>query len=199
MKRFARSAQYIDGRGTLRRRESPAIPGLRQRFQDLVDRHYDSAWAYVSALTSGADEAEDIVHQAFLAAFDRLAAGRAFTGDPGRWLRATGRNLVYAWWRQRRRMPQDVADRLKQVADEADDALTRAARREVQAALDQCLDELAEEDRLLVAERYEQGLRVTEMAERLRCKAATLRVRLFRIRQGLRRCVDAVLSQGGAT
>lgn len=164
-----------------------------------MDRDYDGVWAYVAALTSGAGEAEDIVHEAFLAAFDRLAAGKAFEGDPGAWLRATARNLVYAWWREQRRMPQDVADRLRQVADEADDALTRAARREVQAALDECLDRLPDAERRLVADRYEKGLRVTDMAERLRCKATTLRVRLFRIRQALRRCVDAVLSGGGPT
>ena len=164
-----------------------------------MDRHYDGVWAYVSALTGGAAEAEDIVHQAFLAAFDRLAGGGGFTGDPGAWLRATARNMVYAWWRQQRRMPQDVADRLRQVADEADDALTRAARAEVRAALDHCLGTLPDADRQLVADRYERGLRVTQMAEQLREKAATVRVRLFRIRQALRRCVEAVLSKGGAT
>ncbi|MFW6162483.1 MAG: RNA polymerase sigma factor [Planctomycetota bacterium] len=164
-----------------------------------MDRHYDGVCAYVGALTGGAAEGEDIVHQAFLAAFDRLAAGREFEGDAGAWLRATARNMVYGWWREQRRMPQDVAERLKQVADEADDALTHAARREVRAALDRCLDKLPDAERRLVADRYEQGLRVTEMAERLRCKAATLRVRLFRIRQALRRCVDAVLSRGDAT
>ena len=179
--------------------ESPTISALRTRFQTLVDRHYDGLWAYVGALTGGATEAEDIVHQAFLAAFDRLAAGTEFEGDPGRWLRATARHMVYAWWRHQRRMPQDVADRLRQVADEADDALTRAARREVQAALDQCLGKLPDQDRRLVAERYEQGLRVTEIAERLERNAATVRVRLFRIRQALRRCVEAVLAKGGAT
>ena len=179
--------------------EEEAITDLRTRFQELVDRHYDGLWAYVSALTAGAAEAEDILHQAFLAAFDRLAAGREFEGDPGKWLRATVRHMVYAWWRQRRRMPQDVADRLKEVADEADDALTRAARAEVQAALEHCLGKLSDADRQLVAQRYERGLRVTQIAERLRRNVATLRVRLFRIRQALKRCVDAVLAKGGAT
>jgi len=178
--------------------EDRGIPKLRARFQELVDHHYEALWRYVAALTAGAAEAEDILHQAFLAAFDRLAAGREFEGDPGKWLRATVRHMVYAWWRQRRRMPQDVADRLKEVADEADDALTRAARAEVQAALEHCLGELSDADRQLVAQRYEQGLRVTQIAERLRRNAATLRVRLFRIRQALKRCVDVVLARGGA-
>jgi RNA polymerase sigma-70 factor (ECF subfamily) len=174
-----------------------AIPRLRERFQELVDRHYDGVWAYAAALTGGAAEAEDIAHQAFLAAFDRLAAGREFEGDPGAWLRATARNMVYSWWRQQRRMPQDVADRLLQVADEADDALTRAARAEVQAALGECLGKLPAADRRLVAERYEHGRRITDIARELREKAVTLRVRLFRIREALRRCVEAALGKEG--
>jgi len=165
----------------------------------MVDLHYEGLWAYVAALTAGATEGEDIVHEAFLLAFDRLAAGQEFEGDAGKWLRGAARNLVYAWWRRRRRMPQDVADRLKLVADEADDALTAAARAEVKAALEHCLGKLPAADRQLVAKRYEEGLRITRIAEQARCNVATLRVRLFRIRQALRRCVDAVLAKGGAT
>ena len=175
------------------------ISTLRTRFQELVDRHYDGVWAYVGALAGGAAEAEDIVHQAFLAAFDRLAAEKEFTSDAGAWLRATARNMVYTWWRERRRMPQDVADRLRQVADEADDALTRAAKAEVRAALAHCLEKLPEADRQLVAGRYEQGLRITHMAKQLQQNVATVRVRLFRIRQALKRCVEARLAHGGAT
>lgn len=156
-------------------------------------------WAYVGALTGGAAEAEDIVHQAFLAAFDRLAAGGEFTGNPGAWLRATARNMVYTWWRERRRMPQDVADRLQRLVDEADDALTRAAKAEVRAALAHCLEKLSESERQLVAGRYEQGLRITHIAEQLEQNVATVRVRLFRIRQALKRCVEARLAHGGAT
>jgi len=95
-------------------------------------------------------------------------------------------------------MPQDVADRLKRLVDEADDALTGMARAEVAQALERCLGKLSAGDRALVAARYERGLRVTAIAQRLRRNVATVRVRLFRIRQALRRCVEAILSRGGA-
>ena len=162
----------------------------------MVDRHYDGLWSYVSYLTRGADETEDLVHQAFLLAFERLAEGVEFRGDVGRWLRGAARNLVRAWWREKRKLPQDVADRLALLADEADDALTNVAKSEVRAALEHCLGKLPDPDRHLVAQRYERGLRVTAIAEELERNAASIRVRLFRIRQALKACVEGQLAGG---
>ena len=183
----------------MRRQERRAIPKLRKRFQEIVDRHYEPLWSYVRLLTRGAAESEDILHGAFLLAFDRLAAGREFHGDVGKWLRGTARNLVRAWWREKRKLPAGVADRLKLLADEADDALTTAVNDELRAALEVCLGKLPAQDRQLVAQRYEAGLRVTVIARELHRNAATIRVRLFRIRQALKACVEAQLSGGVAT
>lgn len=163
-----------------------------------MDRHYEGVWSYARFLTRGAAEAEDLVHEAFLLAFDRLAAGEEFAGDAGAWLRGTLRNLVKAWWRERRKLPQDVADRLSLLAEEADAAAT-AESHELQAALDHCLGLLAPEDRDLVARRYERGMRVTQIAKDLRRNAATVRVQLFRIRQALKNCVERQLARGTAT
>ena len=162
----------------------------------MVDRHYEGVWRYARFLTRGAAEAEDMVHEAFLLAFDRLVEGQEFTGDAGAWLRGTLRNLVRSWWRERQKLPQDVADRLGLLAEEADTALTVAAGEELRAALDHCLGLLAPEDGELVAQRYQRGLRITQIAEELRRNAATVRVQLFRIRQALKECVEGQLAKG---
>lgn len=80
-----------------------------------------------------------------------------------------------------------------------DDALSTAIGEELRAALDHCLGVLSPEDRDLVARRYEQGLRITQIAVQLRRNAATVRVQLFRIRQALKDCVERQLSGGMAT
>jgi RNA polymerase sigma-70 factor (ECF subfamily) len=169
------------------------IPGLRTQFQQLVDRHYDDLWRYVRRLTGGSGDSEDLLHEAFLLAFDRLASGPGFTGDPGDWLRATLRHLVCAWWREKRKLPQDVADRLKLLADEAEHAVSRVSRLETEAALAHCLAKLEPEDRALIAQRYENGLRVTQIAEQMKVNVATLRVRLFRARHSLKSCIEGQL------
>ena len=169
---------------------------MRQQFQQIVDRHYNGLWRYVCAIARGAAESEDILHQAFLLAFDKLAAGEEFTGDVGAWLRGVARNLVHAWWRQQRKLPQDVADRLNQLADKADDALTAAAAGELNAALDHCLGKLPAPDRQLIGQHYEHGRRIAAIAEEQQQNAATVRVRLFRIRQALKQCIEKWLARG---
>ena len=159
----------------------------------MVDRHYRALWSYVSFLTGGASETEDMVHEAFLLAFDRLAAGDEFSGDPGSWLRGVARNLVYGWWRKQRRMPKGLADRMTLVIDESDDAATMASMAEVRAALEHCLAKLPVHDRGLVAKRYEEGLRIVAIAQTLKANVSSVRVRLFRIRQALRACVERQL------
>ena len=164
-----------------------------------MDRHYEGVWRYARFLTRGAAEAEDLVHEAFLIAFDRLMEGQEFTGDAGAWLRGTLRNLVKSWWRERQKLPQDVADRLGLLADETEEAWASLAGEELRAALDHCLGLLGPEDRDLVARRYEQGTRINRIAEELRRNAATVRVQLFRIRQALKECVEGQLAKGLAT
>lgn len=179
------------------RRKEKAIPDLHQEFRDLVDRHYGSVWACVSVLTARSADTEDLVHDAFLLAFERLADGNGFAGDPGKWLRGTARHLVFAWWREKRRMPEALAQRLEALTTrQEDDALSRADRAEVRAALRQCLAKLSEDERDLVQRHYEEDEGLVRIAEGLGLNAVTVRTRLHRIRLALRRCLAAALGGG---
>lgn len=171
---------------------------LQERFQDLVDEHYAGLWSYVRALTGGTAECEDILHEAFLAAFDRLADGRDLGRNPPAWLRGVVRNQVHVWWRQKAKLPQDVADRLKLLAEEADGLPERLVQAETHAALERCLSKLPADDRRFVAQRYQEGLRVTQLAERWKLNVATARVRLFRLRQALKTCLESQSPEGNA-
>ena len=172
---------------------------LRQKFTEIVDQHYDGLWTYVSFLTAGSGDTEDLVHQAFLIGFDRLAEGREFEGDPGKWLRGTARNLVHVWWRQRRKAPQGLAEGLKLLADEGGDSLELATKAETTAALEHCLGELPAGDQELIRQRYEGGDRIVRMAEQMAMKVTSLRVRFHRIRQALKLCIEAQLTGGSVT
>lgn len=148
-------------------------------------------------LTGGAPDSEDILHQAFLRAHDRLASGQSFRVRDDVWLRGTARNLVRAWWREKRKLPENLAERLTLVAQQDDRAASATLSEELNGALEHCLRKLDANDRMLVSKRYEQGLRIVAIAKQIRCNVATLRVRLFRIRQALKACVETLLSHGG--
>jgi len=174
--------------------ESVLAMDRQQLFQRMVDDYYEPLLSYAHFLLGCKEQVEDVVHQAFMLGFDRLANGRLFRGDPGKWLRGTVRNLVCEVWRRNRKLPQDVADLLQQVVAQADEAGDAMDRSSLSAALRRCLERLEEADRELIGQRYENGWRVTEIARRMQVSASTLRVRLFRVRQGLKSCVEAQLS-----
>ena len=158
-----------------------------------MDQHYESVTRFVSALTGACSETEDIVHQAFLLAFERLPSGRDFSGNPGNWLCGTARNLVFAWWRKQRKIPEDVARGLALAAKEHEHVLAELASNEFQEALNRCIEKLPAKDRGLPNERYRVGRRITEMAASLNVNVSSLRVRLHRIRRALRRCIESQL------
>lgn len=160
----------------------------RRQFQQIVDEHYRPVWQYVVALTRGASEAEDLVHQAFLLVFDHLQEGRTIH-EPGQWLRGVVRNLVREWWRKNRRLPVELADQLCELAESADSALEEL-REEREAALARCLEKLSDEDRRVIRARYEDGLGIADLAVREGVPAVTARVRLFRIRERLKNCLE---------
>ena len=165
----------------------------QQQFQRLIDAHYQAVWQYVLTLTRGASEAEDLTHEAFLLAFDRLVERRPID-SPGLWLRGVVRNLVKEWWRKKRRLPIELAEQLRQLAEDVDNSSEelRAGR---EAALTRCLEKLTDDERQLMRARYEDGLRITQIAEQQEANAETMRVRLFRIRERLKTCVELTFAQ----
>lgn len=167
----------------------------QQQFQQLVDAHYRMVWQYVGALTRGAAEAEDLAHQAFLLAFDRLVEQRPID-DPGPWLRGVVRNLVCEWWRTSQRLPVELADQLRSLAEDVD-AASLELKSERESALARCLSKLSENERQMVRARYEDGLQIKEIAQRESINVQTARVRLFRIRERLKTCVQLTFASGG--
>ncbi len=167
------------------------------RFQEVVDRHYAPLYSYVRFLTACSGESEDILHQVFLIAYERLAADEPFQGNLGKWLRGTARHLVYAWWRDRKKLSQLLAHHLKLLAEAADDTREADITDELKAALKRCLGRLRPDDRQLISKRYEEGLPATGIARQTGQNLSTLYVRLHRIRQTLKRCVETASSDGG--
>jgi RNA polymerase sigma-70 factor (ECF subfamily) len=169
---------------------------LRQTFQALVDETYDDIHSYVSYLTGGSSQTEDMVHEAFLLAFKKLSQGDAFSGEPRMWLRGTVRKLVHVHWRKVRRLGNELAESVEAVVDEADDVIELALQRESSQALQRCMQKLPEKERTLIGRRYEQDAPIHEIAGEMGINVSTLRVRLFRIRDALRACVERALPPG---
>jgi len=72
---------------------------LRQRFEQLALVHLDAAYNLARRLTHNAQDAEDLVQEAYLRAFEAFAR---FQGAHGKgWILTIVRNTFYTWHRLR--------------------------------------------------------------------------------------------------
>jgi RNA polymerase sigma-70 factor (ECF subfamily) len=162
---------------------------IQERFRELVDRYYEDVWRYASQLTGGR-HGEDLCHDAFLAAFDRMLAGQEGIRDVDKWLRGTVRHLAARWWREQRHLPSVSAEHLVGLLEECDSRPESDESESLRRALRRCIKELDGRSRDMIHKRYAEGLDVAELARGLGRQAETVRTWLFRIRQALKACIE---------
>ena len=161
-------------------------------FEILVRQHHRRLLAYALALVSAEPAAEDIVQDAFLAAYERLAQFDP-SRDFGAWMRGIVRNKYREWARGRREIVVDDAaleqiEQQHQRWDCAEEAPGDALR-----ALRNCLTKLPPAMCRVVDLFYMQRLPGAEVASRLAESPATVRKRLQRARQKLASCIGKAL------
>jgi len=166
---------------------------------ELYDRHSAAALATALRVVGDREEAEDVVHDAFVAVWRKIDRFDADRGSLRPWLMTVVRNRAIDRVRARR-FNVDVDD-----ADERsllrtgpnptwDDAVRRASAREVRAALAQ----LPDEQRRAIELAYFEGYTYREVADLTGVPAGTangrLRLALAKLREALIGTTAAPLS-----
>lgn len=165
-----------------------ALAGDRQAERALVERHREAVYRLARAATGDAEEAFDIVQEAFVAAFGALARydpARPFRG----WISAITLNKCRDRARRRavRRwlglpLPESAAD---WVADEAPSPEAVAADRAELAATARAIAALPTNLKEVLLLRTIEGLSQQETAEALGIGIKAVETRLYRARQKL--------------
>ncbi len=168
------------------------LASLGRGFQGLCVAHYAGILRYLAALAPDRHLAEDLAQETFIAAYRRLhrfQVGRDFAA----WLRGIARHLFLKSLRGARPVEDSVIDRL-------DALFERESRAGIDGleALDHCIRRLKEEERKLIADRYDRGLPVGEIARALGQGESWAKVQLHRVRRKLRACLEQRLSAGAA-
>lgn len=148
--------------------------GEEQAFRTLMEAHQDAVFRLALGLLGDEQGAEDAAQEAFVRAYQsrgRFDAGRAF----GPWVRGIAIHVCRDELRRRGRQQSLLPERPPQRRD------SRAA--EIRAAL----TELPEQLRLPLTMFYIEDTTVAEIAQALRMREGTVRVRLHRGRELLRR------------
>ncbi|HYE05097.1 MAG TPA: sigma-70 family RNA polymerase sigma factor [Planctomycetota bacterium] len=164
-----------------------ARAGDAAAFDGLVRLHQARLRALAARCVLDADDAHDLVQEAFIDAWrhlDRFDATREF----GPWLRTLCRNRVTSFLRARatrRTRPLALVDEALAARLERDDG---GGDGDI-AAVRTCLDELGERQRSLVDRRYARCEAVKDIARALGRTEGSVSMLLLRVRDALMRCV----------
>lgn len=164
-----------------------------EAFAGLVTRYQQRLFVALAPCCRGADEADDLVQEAFVRAFRRIHDFRS--GQPFYpWLKTIALNQL----RDRARRSAVAAEHrpglleqwrrqhLDEAVNDDDEACLQALRR--------CVNQMDAQAAALVEARYGQGLELSELAHRHGSKLGAMKMRLLRLRQALRECVERRLT-----
>jgi RNA polymerase sigma-70 factor, ECF subfamily len=173
--------------------------GDNEALGELYDQYAAAGLAVAVRVLGSRDDAEDVVHDAFVAAWRKIDRFDADRGSLRAWLMTIIRNRAIDRIRGRR-----AADDIDDADDRAllrsggnptwDAALRRTSANEIRAVL----DELPEDQRRAIELAYFEGYTYREVAERTGVAPGTasgrLRLALGKLRDGLRGSAAAPLS-----
>ncbi|OKI92017.1 RNA polymerase [Streptomyces sp. CB01249] len=171
--------------------------GDRQAFAVLYEEYARAVYNHAYRLTGDWSTAEEVMSETFLAAWRTRESVEPEGDSLLPWLlgiatnkarnanRGTGRRLAFL---ARRPAPEPVADIAEAAAGQVDDTRRLAAVR-------QALDGLRRQDREVLALCVWSGLDYAEAAEALGVPVGTVRSRLSRARERLRRLTDERLAR----
>ena len=180
-----------------------ARKGDRDAFKTLFERYHRRAYALAFNVLRNAEDALDVVQDAFIKAhkyLDKFEGNSSFYT----WLYRIVMNLAIDHLRKHRRVkPVELDESRVQEAGDADNALlprilgsnpTRALMdKQIRARIDQALEELSENHRAVLVMRELEGLSYEEMAQAMGCSKGTIMSRLFHARKNMqKRLIDLI-------
>jgi RNA polymerase sigma-70 factor (ECF subfamily) len=150
--------------------------------------HLDAAYNLARLLMRNAEDAEDVVQEAYLRA---LRAFSSFRGETSRsWLLAIVRNTSFTWLRNNRSRGHTEFQEEQHVSRDVDPE-TQSMRCERTRAVEQCVEQLPSDFREVFVLREMEALSYREIAAITGVPAGTVMSRLARARARLAGCLKS--------
>ncbi|MCY3023768.1 MAG: RNA polymerase sigma factor [Planctomycetota bacterium] len=158
-------------------------------FEGLVELHGRSVLRFLEGLSGPAGEAEDLSQETLFQAFRRI--GTFLEGTDFRaWLLTIAYHVWVHAWRKKKPVVSLDHESVAGIAAPAH-ASDGAGGEELQAAIRAGLGRLPDDQRVVVLLRFGEGLSHAQIAALTDSEVATVRWRLFRARQTLRKILKA--------
>jgi len=199
------AAETPDAGGDLAAAAARARAGERAAFRELIELSSPRIYRLALRVVRDPDEADDVVQETYIRAWDRIEELRDPAAVTG-WLSRIARNAArdrLRWWKRLRREPFDDATGLARLMAEAQ---TRGARSpdeelasaETSAALARAVAALPERQRVVLLLREVDGMSYEEIAEALGIPIGTVESRLHRGRAALARRLERLAREEAA-
>ena len=164
-------------------------------FAMIVDEHQKAIRSFVAARIDDPFEAQDLSQEVFLVAYRKLDEF-----DPSRplrpWLYGIASNLVKNHRRKLRDATLHEAGEVLRLLDAEIESLdVRWQNDTIFEALEKCLARLESDARRLLRLRYEDGLEIAEIRAAVGGRHSTITMRLHRLRERLRECIELRLGE----
>lgn len=155
---------------------------------ELYQRHAHTLLAFIRRYVSTREDAEDVLLEVFLAAFENHALADLSDGQQLAWLRRVAHNKCVDLHRRARRYPSVSLDSIEEILfeDEANAPEQLALRSEEHAVLRSHLARLPEQQQTVLRLRFAHGLRSVEIARKLNKSEGAVRMLLSRALNVLR-------------
>jgi len=159
-------------------------------FGEIVAAFQADVWRSAAPILADRTLTQDVVQQAFLAAYRNLDKYRAGT-DFSAWVRTIARNLARNAAVKRARGDSHLeAYRIELVDEHTPRQWREDMAEDRSAALRHCREALPPDSRRMLTSYYQEGLPIATIAKQLNRSIAAVRQSLWRIRMALRDCIE---------
>jgi RNA polymerase sigma-70 factor (ECF subfamily) len=167
-------------------------------FNALVLAYQDSVYTVAYRILGEAHAAADAAQEAFILAYRRLTTYRG--GSFRAWLLRITTNQCYDELRRLRRKPSISVEDLPDAESDDGPALSAdtdtpeqiVQQRELQNAIQQCINSLSPDQRVVLVMSDVEGFSYQEIADQVGVNLGTIKSRLSRARAGVRDCLQSV-------
>ena len=161
-----------------------AQKGNKKAMETLYRSTCDELACYCIQLCGNEQDAQDLMQDTYLAAFEKLYQYRRDDNFKG-WLHTIARNKLYNKIRDEK--PQMLTELTEEVIDDEEEIYAPegyAERKDVQRILDEIITgELSESQRITVTSYYYDEKNIHEISEELGCPEGTVKTRLYHSRR----------------
>jgi RNA polymerase sigma factor (sigma-70 family) len=173
-----------------------AQKGDLRAFNVLVEQYQDALYTLAYRIMGEPASAADATQEAFISAYRRLDTYRG--GNFRAWLARIVTNTCYDELRRLKRRPSTSLEDLTHedsndeapIADDAPTPEQALQQKELQRAIQACIDELGDEQRVTLVLSDVEGLSYQEIADQTNTQAGTVKSRLSRARANVRGCLQ---------